>query len=394
MMALWSYSAGVAGLETSLIRKVFDAAPPGALNLGLGQPDLPVPEVVRAAAERALVGGMAPYTPNVGTAALRAGVARMYAQWRARGEGVGAWLEADGVLVTAGVQEGLYVALAALCEPGAEVLVPDPGFPAYEMIARSVGAVARPYACGEAEGFGPTLAAVQAALTPKTAAVVFNSPSNPTGALADPRELEALCGLLDEAHIPWVSDEIYDRYTYEGARFVSPSAYSSRGLVLGGLSKSANMMGWRLGWIVAPPAQLRPLVSLHQVVCTCASSLTQAAAVAAVEALGGGEGAEQMQANLDIFAARRARALRALQELGLRPAASQGAFYLWLDLRERLRAGEDDLRFCLRVLNEQRLILIPGRAFGPQGEGWIRLAYTSEALEDGIARLGRALSIS
>ncbi len=383
----------IEAISPSLIRKVFAAAPPGCLNMGLGQPDLPVPEPVVEAVRKTLEGGMAPYSLNAGHLALRASIADMYARWGAQGAGVGGWIEPEGVIITSGVQEGLFVALSALCGPGDEILVPDPGFPAYAMIAQAIGVGARTYACGAARGFRPRAEAIEAALGPKVRAVVISAPGNPTGALADPKDLEEICALLDARGVAWVSDEIYDRFTYEG-QFCSPSAASQEGIVLSGLSKSANMMGWRLGWMAAPRRLAVGLTATHQIVNTCASTLAQAAAQVAVEGLcGRGPAVGAIEANVAIFKERRDRAVKALADLGLSHAPAEGAFYIFVDVRPHLRGGEDDLGLCMRMLQEVGLIAIPGQGFGEGGRGWVRLATTTGEVEEGVRRLGQGLGL-
>lgn len=389
-----AFAPRLAALQPSLIRRVFDAAPVGALNMGLGMPDLAAPAIALEAAAAALATGRAPYTPNAGAPALRQAVARLYQSRAAAGRAAPAWASAEGVVITAGVQEGLFVALTALCSPGQALLVPAPGFPAYAMIAQVLGLRVRSYDSGPAAGFVPTASAIEAALAPDVAAVILNSPGNPLGSVASAAQLQEIAALLEAHQVPYVSDEIYEDYCWEGQP-ASVAAFSQRGVVVGGLSKSANLMGWRLGWLLAPPQSAQPLIATHQVVCTCASSLSQAAALPVVEALAGGPGAEQLQRNLEVFAQRRQRAVEALARYGLRHAPAQGAFYLWVDVSPHLAQGEDDIDLCMRLLREQALIAIPGQGFGGEvGRGFVRLAYTCHEVEEGIARLARGLGLS
>lgn len=383
--------APAAALRPSLIRQIFDAAPPGALNMGLGMPDLPAPRIALDAAARALAQGDAPYTPNAGAPSLRRAVATLYGAW-SREADVPDWVQPEGVVITAGVQEALFVALRALCAPGSALLIPDPGFPAYAMIAQLLGLRALPYRCAAAEGYAPTAAAIADALTDDTSAVILNSPGNPTGAVASAGELARITALLEARGVPFVSDEIYDRYCWRGPH-ASPGASSRQGVVISGLSKSANLMGWRLGWLLAPPGSAAPFIAVHQAVCTCASQLSQAAAEPVVLALAGQGDAAEIHQNLAVFAQRRDRALAALARHGLTAAPADGAFYLWVHVADRLAPGEDDLAFCLRLLREQALIAIPGQGFGDAGRGFVRLAYTCAALEDGIDRLAAALAL-
>ena len=163
--------------------------------------------------------------------------------------------------------------------------------------------------------------------------------------------------------------------------------------MLGGLSKSANLMGWRVGWVLAPTESAAALTAVHQAVCTCASSLSQLAAIPAVEALGGGEGAEEIAQNLDLFARRRRAVLDVLDAAGLRYAPARGAFYVWVHVAPHLQPGEDDLGLCMRLLAQQALIAIPGQGFGDAGQGWLRLAYTSAQAQEGAQRLARGLGL-
>lgn len=376
------------GFGPSVIRSIFDAAPEGALNMGLGMPDITIPASITAAVEAELSKRRAPYSPNAGLPALREGISAMYQTWRQRepGVGIGGWYNAAGVIVTAGAQEALYVAMASLCEPGGEVLVPDPGFAAYPMIARCIGAEVRHYPVSPEHGFRPAAADIVSALTPKTRAVVLGSPANPTGAMVGAEEMEAICLALGYHGVPYISDEIYDRYTWSGP-FVSPSRFSELGLVVGGLSKSAGVMGWRLGWLIAPPASARVPTAVHQSLCSCASTLSQASALAALEVLNGeGPDGDFLSDTLKMFEARRARALACVNSLGLRHAPADGAFYLFVEVAPRLRAGEDDMVFCRRLASEHGVVMIPGQGFGEGGRGWVRVAYTCDAIEEGFER--------
>ncbi|MEO1270230.1 MAG: pyridoxal phosphate-dependent aminotransferase [Myxococcota bacterium] len=385
-----TFRRSLAGFGPSLIRAVFDAAPSGALNMGLGMPDLEVPPSVIAAVQQELTTGRAPYSPNAGRPQLRAEIASLYQSW-SQEVGAATWIAPEGVIVTAGAEEALYVALASLCEPGDEVLVPDPGFPAYAMIARCIGAKVQTYPLDPETGFRPTASALLEALTPNTRAVVLGSPANPTGVMVEPEELELIALALASAGVPWVSDEIYDRYTWS-TPFVSPGRFTDQGMVVGGLSKSASMMGWRLGWLMVPAGQAQIPTAVHQSICSCASTLSQAAARAAVTALmGQGPDAGYMDQAREQFRDRRQRMVHGVEALGLRYAPADGAFYLFVEVAAH--TDEDDVALCHRLAREQALIAIPGQAFGPRGSGWVRLAYTCEAVEEGLARLARGLGI-
>ena len=349
-------------LSKSLIRQVFDAAPASAINLGLGMPDLPVPQVVAEAVAAEAGSLSAPYTPNAGMMELRELVARRY----------GASVEQ--VVITAGVQEGLFCVLSSLAGPGDEILVPDPGFPAYAMIATVAGASVARYPCGETEGFRPTAKALEASITERTRAVVLNSPGNPTGAVME--DAEGIADLLRSRAIPWVSDEIYDGFVWRGQHAGMPA---DAGFVLSGLSKTANLMGWRLGWVVMPDAWAPKLTAVHQSVATCASRLAQVAGIAALKGA-----QDEIEANAATFRARRDRVRQLLAEAGLNHAPLDGAFYAFV------KVGGDDVALAYDLL-KRGVITIPGTGFGPGGAGWLRIAYTTTAFEAGLAAVLSAL---
>ncbi len=343
------------GLKKSLIRQIFDAAPPGAINLGLGMPDLPVPAAVADAVAKEAASRRAPYTPNAGLPALRGHI------------GAASGVNAEQVIVTAGVQEGLFCVLAALAGPGDEILVPDPGFPAYEMIATVLGATVVRYDCGEAQAFRPTAAAIAAAVGERTRAVVINSPGNPTGAVCV--EVNAICEVLRAAGVPWVSDEIYDAFVWDGQHKGFPA---DAGFVLSGLSKTANLMGWRLGWVLCPQAWAPRLTTVHQTVATCASRLAQVAGIAALTGP-----PEDLEAGVEVFRGRRDAVAALLARGGVVHAPLDGAFYAFVEV------GGDDVALAYRLLG-QGVIAIPGSGFGPAGAGWLRIAYTTGQFQDGV----------
>lgn len=381
-------------LEPSLIRSLFDAAPKGAINMGLGMPDLSVPQAVADAAMREVQARRAPYSPNAGWAALREKVAELYARWSRRGPELGSWYHPDGVVITAGAQEALYVALASLVGPGDDVLVPDPGYPGYAMALRTLGANPVPYRLTPEVDFRPTVKAIAAALTDQTRAVILASPSNPTGVITDLYELRSICDFLQGVKVPWVSDEVYDRYTYNEV-FASPSAFSREGIVVSGLSKSVNMMGWRLGWLIVPEEHGPAVTRVHQAVTTCASTISQAAAMEALDGLmERGSSASEITENLAKFWDRRDKVVSAVERLGLRHAPADGALYVWVEVASALEAHKQDpsdLTLAWELVKHQGLIVVPGRAFGEGGVGWVRLSYACDRVDEGVRRFAKGL---
>lgn len=365
------------GIEKSVIRQVFDRALPGSINLGLGEPDLPTPDVIRREAARVVLEEQNGYTTHAGLPSLREHVAGDYPQLQ---------LTPEQVVITAGSQEALYLALLTIVDEGDEVLIPDPGFVAYPTIVRMAGGIPKFYTMPAALDFSFDAGDFRRQLTPRTKAVVLISPSNPTGRVLSRDELGDMAHALEGSGAYVISDEIYRDIYYTEERPASVSEYhSERVLVIGGLSKSMSMTGWRLGWLCGDAAVLKSALVLHGYTTTCASTVSQKAALAAwtVEA-------EAARANArETFRARRDYLRELLsRELGLHAVAPEGAFYMMVDVR----AHGDSMSVAERFL-EQRVITVPGSAFGPEGEGYLRVSFCADTdvLAEGVRRMGKAL---
>jgi len=349
-------------VRRTLIRRIFDEAPPDAINLGLGQPDLPTPATVALAGIAAIVEGRTGYTSTAGDRELREAIA---ADYRSMVE------DAAGVLVTVGSQQALFAACLAMLDPGDELLYPDPGYPAYAVIARLLGARGVAYPLRAGRGFGVDPDAVERCLTRRTRAVILCTPSNPTGACIAPGDLRALTALLGDRGIPWLSDEIYADFTYD-APFVSPAEFAPEGgLVISGLSKALSMTGWRVGWVVGSPDIVARIVAAHQYVVSCAPTPSQRAALAAFAPAG-------RAARLRYVERVRARRAVMAEELrripGVRFALPDGAFYFFVDVREH----GSSLDLARRILERRRVITIPGEAFGENGGGFLRISFAAD----------------
>ena len=366
------------GVERTLIRRIFDAAPAGSINLGLGQPDLATPPRIALAGIQGIAAGRTGYTSTAGDPELRAAVARRY-PWMASGR--------DNVVITIGSQEAVFASVMTLVDPGDDVLVPDPGYPAYPVVARLLGAGVVPYPLRSERGFRLDPSDVLVRLTPRTRLVILCSPSNPTGAMDHEEELEALARALAERGVAWLSDEIYAGFAYDRMA-PSISRFSpDGGLVVSGLSKDLSMTGWRLGWVVGPERVISRITAAHQYIVTCASSVSQAAAKVALDP----ETEPDRAAYLEIFRRRRALMAEELARIqGLDVRLPDGAFYYFVDVR---RFG-GSLEIAERVLNRRRVITIPGEAFGPGGAGFIRLSYAArdEDIRAGVGALREELS--
>ncbi len=368
------------GIERTLIRRIFDAAPQGAINLGLGQPDLPTPPPVALAGVSAIVEGQTGYTSTAGDPQLREVVAARYP---------GVASGADDVVITVGSQAGMFLACLALLDSGSEMLYPEPGYPAYPMVARLVGATPVPYPLRPDGGFSLRAEDVRRRLTPRTGVVILNAPSNPTGAGHTATELERLLSLLRSRNVPWISDEVYAAITY-GDRGASPGEISPEsGLVVSGLSKEMSMTGWRIGWIVGPQPILSQVVAAQQYLVTCASSVSQRAALAAFTSAGRAYG----KSYLARLAKRRSLMALELSEIPkLRFAMPHGGFYFFADVS----AYGSALETARRILERANVITIPGPAFGAGVEGYLRLSFAAseEDIVRGVRRIRRELAES
>jgi aspartate/methionine/tyrosine aminotransferase len=329
----------------------------------------------------AAIGGIAEgrtaYTATEGDRELREAIAAEHA---AAANG------AEGVLVTVGSQEALFATCLALLDPGDELLYPDPGYPAYPLIPRLLGAAGVAYPLRPERGFGVDPDDVECRLTSRTRIVVLSAPSNPTGACIDPADLRALTSRLEARGIPWLSDEIYAGLSYD-APFVSPADLApGGGLVLSGLSKELSMTGWRVGWVMGSPEIVARIAVAHQYLVTCAPAPSQCAAIAAFSPAG----RAARRRYLERFRARRAVMAA---ELGRLPAVRftrpGGGFYFFVDVR----AHGNSLDVARRILERRQVITIPGEAFGQNGAGFLRLSFAAsdEQIVEGVRRIAEEL---
>ena len=366
------------GIEKSVIRQVFDRALPGSINLGLGEPDLPTPDVIRRAAAKIIIEEQNGYTQHAGLKTLREKIAASYPHLDEN---------PDRVIVTAGSQEALYLALLALVDEGDEVLLPNPGFVAYPTIVRMAGGTARFYRMPRENGFAFDAEEFRRALSPQTKVVVCISPSNPTGRTLSRDDLIAIADAVREHGAYLISDEIYRELFYTAERPGSASSFYESTIVISGLSKSMSMTGWRLGWIGGDEDVIKTMLVLHGYVTTCASTVSQKASLVAWS-----DEAETARAGFrETFRARRDHLLKLIDsELGLRAVTPEGAFYTMLDVSEfgpSMKVAES--------LLEQRVITVPGAAFGSESEGFLRVSFCAdhETLAEGVERIKRGLEL-
>lgn len=346
------------------------------VHMELGEPGVPAPKRVRAAAAAALRAGRIGYSEALGAPELRARIARHY------GESYGVDANPDCVVVTTGSSGGFTLALLAAFDPGARIAVTAPGYPAYANILAAMGLTAVPLALGPETGFAPTAAMLAAAHRRQPlAGALLMSPANPTGAVIPEAELAAICAFCDEEGIVFISDEIYHGLEY-GPRAQTALRFSPNAIVVNSFSKYFAMTGWRLGWLVAPPTLVLSMERLQQSLAICAPTLSQKAALAAFDAR---DELEDIRAG---YARSRMMLLARLPEIGLDAfAPPDGAFYFYVDVSA---FTDDSTVFCRRLLREAGVATTPGRDFDPaRGGQWLRLSYAGAGTEvaEGVARI-------
>lgn len=357
-------------VDISGIRKMFEGAPPDAVNLGLGEPDFDPPAAVLEALCAAVRAGKNHYGPSAGLPALRAKIAARYSDRDPA-------TDVENVIVTGSGTEGLMATALAMYDPGDEVLVPDPGFVLYAPHARLAGAVPVPYSLVESSGFLPDPAEIERLVTPRTRAIVVNSPSNPTGGVFPKALVDRLVAISDLHDLTIVSDEVYEEITYERPA-TSFWGRSDRVVVVNSFSKTLAMTGWRIGFLVAPRSLAVALNKIHYHLLACPSTPAQVAALVGLES------DASTRAMVREFRARRDLVVRALRRIpGVSIAPPLGAFYAF----PRLAWGRTATEIATGLL-ERGVITTPGDAFGPGGAGHLRISFAASR-----PNLRRGLSI-
>ena len=355
-------------IPPSGIRRFFDIAATmdNVISLGIGEPDFVTPEPIVKAGLASLESGHTHYTSNSGIIALRTAVSK-HLQRLYNVE----YDPALELLITVGVSEAMYLALTAILNPGDEVIVPQPCFVAYAAEVSLAGGIPVPIATRVENNFQVTAAEIESAITRQTKALLIGYPNNPTGAVLERKTLEAIAQVVKKHDILVISDEIYDRLVYDinHVCFASLPGMWERTILLGGFSKAYAMTGWRLGYAAAPPEILGAMNKIHQYTIMSAPTTAQEAALTALEA--GEEAVEEMRQR---YNRRRRLIVDGLNSLGLKCFEPRGAFYAFPSVRG---SGMDDAEFAERLLDEERVAVIPGRAFGIGGAGYVRCSYAT-----------------
>lgn len=367
------------------IRKFFDIVSEmkDVISLGVGEPDFTTPWRCSDAAIYSLRTGHTHYTSNRGLKELTRLISEYEARFGVRYD------PATEIMVTVGASEGIDLALRALIEPGDEVLVPDPSYVSYMPCVAFAGGVCVPVKTTAENGFRLTADMLKARITPKTKAVIFPYPNNPTGGVMEPEDMKELATALDGTDIVVIADEIYAELTYTGrphVAFASIPGMRERTITLNGFSKAFAMTGWRMGYACAPKEILDVMLRVHQYTIMCAPTAGQ---YAAVEALKSGLETDfaDVKRMVRQYDRRRRVIVDGLRAAGLETHEPLGAFYAFPCVRS---IGMTSQEFCVRLLEEERVACVPGDAFGETGEGYVRCSYASslENITEAVRRIG------
>jgi aminotransferase len=363
------------------IRHYFDLASglEDVISLGVGEPDYVTPWHIREACIHSLECGETSYTSNYGLIELREELANHYAAKY----GVNYNPDTE-ILVTSGVSEALDVAIRAITNPGDEIIVVQPSYVAYVPSIMFAGGVPVIISTKLENNFKLTAEELKAAITPKTKAVLINFPNNPTGATMDREDLESIADVVCEHDIMVISDEVYDCLTYNGGHtcFSSLEGMRDRTILLNGFSKAYAMTGFRLAYAMASPKIISAMMLIHQYSMLCAPITAQ---IGAIEALKNGN--HEMEKMVRDYDRRRHLIVNGLNKIGLKCFEPKGAFYVFPSVQSTGLTSEE---FAERLMNEQKVVTIPGNVFGEAGTGFLRCSYATsrEEIEEALVRIG------
>ncbi len=379
-------SPTIVGIKPSGIRKFFDIASTmeDVISLGVGEPDFPTPWEIRKAGILSLESGKTRYTSNRGLEVLR--------------EEIGRYVERkyevtydpkSEILVTVGGSEAIDACIRAIASPGDEIIIPQPSYVCYEPITALCGCKPVVIETKAENSFRLTPEELKSAITPRTKALILPYPCNPTGAIMEKADLEAIANVLRDTNILVISDEIYAELTFGDASHVSIASIDGmkeRTVLINGFSKTFSMTGWRLGYACGPKPVMEQLTKIHQYAIMCAPTTSQ---YAAIEALRNGD--EAVAAMRDEYDMRRRLIVNGFNKLGLSCREPKGAFYAFPCIRSTGMSSEE---FCERLLYSEKVAVVPGTAFGESGEGFVRASYcySTEHILEALKRIERFLN--
>lgn len=364
-------------VQPTLIRQIFERALPDSINFGLGEPDLPTPQFLREEAARIALEEQNGYTSHSGLLRLREKIAESYPHLN---------LNANQVCITVGSQEAMTAVFLAIIDDGDEILIPNPSFPAYENCTKLSGGVPVFYRLPAEKDFAFDIEEFKSKITPKTKAVVVISPSNPTGKIFTENDLQQIAEVLKDTGIYLISDEIYSDLYFTPEKPRSASEFYDKTIIVSGLSKSLSMTGWRVGWAASTQTDvIKAALTVHGFLTVCTSTISQKASL-----LGWTEEAENAKAEARKIYKKRGEFLIDLleKELGVRAGSPEGAFYTMVDVGSL----GDGLEVAEKFL-QNRVITVPGIAFGDEAKGFLRLSFcnSEERMAEGVRRMKEAL---
>lgn len=372
----------IASLKPSGIRRFFDivATMDDVISLGIGEPDFTTPNHILKAGIHSLQEGETHYTSNAGIHELREALSEHLQKLYQI-----SYDPTSEIVITVGVSEALYLAMNAILEPDDEVIIPSPCFVAYQAEVILAGGVPVELPSRVDENFQLRPQKLEEAITPRTKAIFIGYPNNPTGAVASREVLLEVARIAEEHDLVVISDEIYDRLVYGVGHvcFAALPRMKERTITLGGFSKNYAMTGWRVGYACAPAELLQGLLRIHQYTIMSAPTMAQIAALEAIH--NGDEQVEEMRAE---YNRRRELIVGGLNQLGLPTFEPKGAFYAFPSIAP---SGMDDDTFSVRLLDEEKVAVVPGSAFGAGGEGFVRCSYATayEKIEEALERMAR-----
>lgn len=359
----------VASLKVSGIRKLFEAASPDAINLGLGEPDVQPPQDMIDAFKDALDKGYNKYGPSAGVKDLRMAIAKSFKRFRKD-------VTFENIIVTAGATEGMMIACGTIVDEGDEVLVPNPGFIVYGPDVALAGGRPVEYSLRHENGFLPDIEEIKSLITPKTKAIITNSPSNPTGTVFPKESVKALAEVASDHDLYILSDEVYHNFVYEGEH-CSFARFHDDTIIVDSFSKTFAATGWRIGYVATSKDIVQQLSKVQYYTLACPPTATQYAVLEGLK-----NEATYRDRLLDMFRARRDIAMRCLADIPTFSTSKvSGAFYVFPKYSQDMPSEE----FAMRILKEG-VICAPGGAFGSLGEGHLRFSYANseENIEKGL----------
>lgn len=371
----------ICDVRWSGIRKFFDIANTmeGVISLGVGEPDFPTPWKIRNCAINSLQKGKTRYSSNWGLEALRQEIANyLDRKYDLK------YCPKNEILVTVGGSEAIDACIRVITDPGDEIIIPQPSYVCYEPITKVCGGVPVIINTKAENDFKVTAKELIEKITPKTKALILPYPCNPTGAIMEREDLEALGEVLKDTNILVISDEIYSELTFGGKNHVSPAnveTLKDRTVVINGFSKSFSMTGWRLGFICGPEPIISQITKLHQFAIMCAPTTSQ---YAAVEALKNCD--DEVREMMEEYDMRRKIMVKGFNEMGLTCREPKGAFYAFPSIES---TGMTSDEFCEKLLYAKKVAIVPGTAFGDSGEGFVRASYcySTSHIKEALSRI-------